>query len=455
MHQIPETLEKVLKLSRADDCIAIAYESSTANIRWANNSSTTNGVSTNAQLYVISIIDKRVGVVGKSYFADERLEEIVRESEKACDGKPQAEDYLPLLQYTRGDEEWNETHEPTGIEVFEEFAPNLARLFEKGERSSVKLFGYAEHGSSTLHLATSGGARRRHSQTNGKVEVNAKTPDFLTSAWSGKTSRTFRDIDLDGIYERLKQRLEWSSTSLSMDPGHYQVLLEPSAVSDMLIYSYWTSSARDADEGRTVFSKPGGGNRIGEQIYDNGVNIYSDPHEPGLEVSPFNVTVGSSSFASIFDNGLPIERTEWARGGVVENLIVPRYWAEKSNANPVPYIDNLIMSGDGFGLEEMIENTERALLVTCLWYIREVDPQTLLLTGLTRDGVFLIENGSVKGAVNNFRYNMSPIAMLAQVAEIGRSELTLAREWGDYFHSAKMPPLRIDNFNMSSVSQAT
>lgn len=99
--------------------------------------------------------------------------------------------------------------------------------------------------------------------------------------------------------------------------------------------------------------------------------------------------------------------------------------------------------------------TGPALLVTCFWYIREVDPRTLLLTGLTRDGVFLVEDGEVKGAVNNFRFNMSPVDLLAQAIEVGASVPTLPREFGDWFRSVKAPPLRVERFNMSSVSAAT
>jgi predicted Zn-dependent protease len=121
-----------------------------------------------------------------------------------------------------------------------------------------------------------------------------------------------------------------------------------------------------------------------------------------------------------------------------------------------PAVDNLIMDGgSGASLASMISSTKRGLLLTCLWYIREVDPQTLLLTGLTRDGVYLVENGEIAGAVNNFRFNESPVGMLGRLAEVGATSKTLPREWGDYFNRAAMPPIRVEGFNMSSVSQAS
>jgi predicted Zn-dependent protease len=454
---IQETLERVVSLSKADACIAVGWESSAANVRWANNTSTTNGVADSSQLYVISIIDKRVGTVGVSYFPDERLETLVRESEAGCEGKPEAEDHMPLVEGHGAAQGWESPHPGGGIEVFGELAPALGQTFARAEADGVELFGYAEHATSTVYLATSSGLRRRHTQLEGRMELNAKTPDFSRSAWVGQGTATFRDVDVPSLYGQLQQRLEWAKTTLELPPGRYQVLLTPSAVADMLVYAYWSSSARDADEGRTVFSRPGGGNRIAERLYPQGITVYSDPHEPGLEVAPFGLTVASSSYASLFDCGQPLQRTAWVEDGVLQALITTRHWAARSGSSRVtPYVGNLVFaSQEGPSLDDMIASTRRALLVTCFWYIRVVDPQTLLLTGLTRDGVYLVEDGEVRGAVNNFRYNMSPVDMLAQAVEVGRAEPTLAREFGDYFRFAKMPPLRVDGFNMSSVSEST
>lgn len=451
---LPATCERVLALSKADDCIAIAWHHSSANLRWALNTSTTNGVGESDELLVISVVGGRVGSVARSYFPEESLESIVRESEAACEGKPPAEDLMPLLEGDGVPGEWSEPPDTTGIGVFGSLAGDLAAAFRRAEEGGYLLFGYAEHAVTTVWLATSAGLRRRHSGAEGKLQVNAKTPDFKSSTWAGRVTTTFGDIDLPAIEDRLRQRLEWSKNVLALPAGHYEVLLEPSCVADMTLEAYWSTSARDADEGRSVFSKPGGGNRLGESIAAPGVTLYSDPAEPGFQVAPFSVATSSSSYSSVFDNGMPAGRIDWIRDGVLSSLVTTRHWAKESGAEPKPFVDNLIFPGDGPGLEEMIASTKRALLVTCLWYIREVDPQTLLLTGLTRDGVFLVEDGEVKGAVNNFRFNMSPVDMLAQTTEIGRSESTLARELGDYFTFAKMPPIRVTNFHMSSVSES-
>jgi predicted Zn-dependent protease len=226
-----------------------------------------------------------------------------------------------------------------------------------------------------------------------------------------------------------------------------------------MIYLYWSAGAKDAADGRTVFSKAGGGTRVGEQLSTYPITLSSDPLAAGLRCPPFVIAHASGSDSSVFDNGLPLRSTAWIQDGSLAALHSSRHSAALAGLPVAPAIDNLILaiptSGAGAPtLAEMIASTGRALLLTCLWYIREVDPQVLLLTGLTRDGVYLVEDGEVVGAVNNFRFNESPVGMLGRLLEVGATVPTLPREWGDYFNRAAMPPLRVEGFNMSSVSQA-
>ncbi len=203
-----------------------------------------------------------------------------------------------------------------------------------------------------------------------------------------------------------------------------------------------------------MFSKPGGGTRVGETLSELPLSLRSDPNEPGLESAPFVVAHTSGDDSSVFDNGLPLTATDWMRDGRLEHLVTTRHSAGLTGLPVAPAIGNLILDGGGGrSLEEMVAGTGRGLLLTCLWYIREVDPATLLLTGLTRDGVYLVENGEVTGEVNNFRFNESPVDLLSRATEAGRSEKTLPREWGDWFTRAAMPALRVPDFNMSSVSR--
>ena len=224
-----------------------------------------------------------------------------------------------------------------------------------------------------------------------------------------------------------------------------------------MIYMYWSAGAKDALDGRTVFSKPGGGTRIGEKLAGLPLSLRSDPAAPGLQCAPFVIAHASSRESSVFDNGLPKARTDWIADGTLAALTQTRHTAQLTGQPVTPAIDNLIL--DAPGAERLDRRTgrrtSRGLLLTCLWYIREVDPQTLLLTGLTRDGVYLVENGEVTGAVNNFRFNESPVGMLSRITEVGGTVPTLPREWADYFTRAAMPPVRVEGFNMSSVSKAS
>ncbi|MGQ0520037.1 MAG: metallopeptidase TldD-related protein [Actinomycetota bacterium] len=452
-----ELVERALALSHADQCVVLAWETTTANVRWANNTSTTNGVGRSTRLAVVSVVGRRVGSVSVTSVSAGDLEAVVRRSEEAARTTPEAEDAQPLPEGAGAPPDWDAPVEPAGIERFAELAPALGGAFVQAGEDGIRLFGYAELSSSTCWLATSTGVRRRHTRLDGLLELNAKTPDFARSAWVGQATRTFDGVDVPALYARLAQRLAWSAVTLELPAGHYQALLEPSAAADMLFAAYAAASARDAADGRTVYSRPGGATRVGEPLYPKGVDIWSDPFEPGLEATPFVVATSSSSHGSVFDNGLALARTSWVRDGVLEALVSTRHSAAATGTDPTPWVDNLVLdAGAGPSLDEMIASTTgRALLVTCFWYMREVDPHTLLLTGLTRDGVFLVEDGEVKGAVNNFRFNMSPVDMLAQTVEFGASVPALPREFGDWFRSVRTPPLRVERFNMSSVSRAT
>jgi predicted Zn-dependent protease len=451
---LQDTLDRVLRLSKADACVAIARRIASVNIRWAHNTVTTNGDADDVQLSVISIAGRRVASVTRSDFPPEKLEEIVRESEAACERRPDAADYMPLLEGRGAPGDWNAPPADSDIHVFDPFVPQLRALFDNARRDDIATFGYSEFQTTTTFLATSTGVRQRHTERIGKVEITGKTPDVARSSWVGQVTHDFLDIDLRAMFETLRQRLDWAAQRVEMPAGSYEVLLEPSCAADLAISAYSFMTRRDADEGRSPYSKPGGGTLLGERLFGD-VSFHSNPIEPRIEAMPFHYGVDSGAASSVFDNGLELARTDWVRDGVLQNLIAPRYWASKIGAaTAVPYINNLILDGSGASMGEMIAQTDRALLVTCFWYIRTVDPQSALLTGLTRDGVFLVEGGKVKGAVNNFRWNMSPLAALAQATQIGRCGLALPREHDEFLRS-KAPPLRIERFNMSSVSEAS
>ena len=457
-----EAVERALAAAKSDDCIVIADEGSAANLRWAGNSLTTNGVSRSRQLTVIAISrsgeEARVGVVSRAGVRTDQIADVVAEAEAGAAGAAPAEDAQPLVPaHPASGASWDEPAASTEIGVFSEFAAELGTAFATAASGGRKLYGFAEHQMTSSYLGTSSGLRLRHDQPAGRLELNAKSADLSTSAWAGAGTRDFGDVDVTELEADVAQRLDWAKRPVSLPAGRYETLLPPTAVADLLIYMYWSAGAKDALDGRTVFSKAGGGTRVGEQLASLPLSLYSDPAEAGLQCAPFVMAHASSRESSVFDNGLPAGRTDWVSSGQLGALVQTRHTARLSGLPVTPAIDNLVLTApDAAGsMSDMVSNTSRGLLLTCLWYIREVDPQTLLLTGLTRDGVYLVENGEVTGAVNNFRFNESPVAMLGRITEAGETVPTLPREWGDYFTRAAMAPVRVEGFNMSSVSQAS
>ncbi|MQS40079.1 TldD/PmbA family protein [Streptomyces katsurahamanus] len=453
-----DIVERALELSAADGCVVIADEHSSANLRWAGNALTTNGVTRGRTLTVIATVDgaqgTASGVVSRSAVTAADLEPLVRAAEAAARASEPAEDAQPLVAGVPASAGFTEAPAETSSAVFADFAPALGESFARAGAGGRELYGFASHEMTSTYLGSSTGLRLRHDQPGGTLELNAKSPDGARSAWAGRSTRDFGDVDLGALEAELAQRLEWARRRVELPAGRYETLLPPTAVADLLIYQLWSSTARDAVEGRTVFSRPGGGTRVGETLSPLPLNLRSDPAEPGLQSAPFMIAHASGDDASVFDNGLPLAATDWVRDGKLEHLVTTRHSAALTGLPVAAGTGNLILDGGGDrSLEEMVAATERGLLLTCLWYIREVDPATLLLTGLTRDGVYLVENGEVTGAVNNFRFNESPVDLLSRATEAGRTEKTLPREWGDWFTRAAMPALRVPDFNMSSVSQ--
>ncbi len=368
-----------------------------------------------------------------------------------------AEDAAPLVEdYPHGDD-WSAAPETTGIDVLADFAAGLGEAFRQAAANRRLLFGFAELVVTTTYLGASSGLRRRGVRPTGRLELNAKSADGRASAWVGRATRTFADVDIAAAYAEVSTRLDWAAVQIELPPGAYEVLLPPGPVADLMIYLYWMANARDAAEGRNVFAAGDGRTRIGQTLSPLPLTLRSDPGYPGLETTPFVSEVLSMDETSwTFDLGAPVTATTWIEAGVLTELIRNRAQAARTGLAPTPPPDNLVMDGGGTAsLDEMIAATKRGLLLTCLWYIRDVDPERLLLTGLTRDGVYLIEDGAIVGAVNNFRWNESPVELLGRITEVGAAEITLCREWNDYFNRTVMPPVRVPDFNMSTVSQAS
>jgi predicted Zn-dependent protease len=450
--------------SGADGCIVMVDESSHADVRFALNTTTTNGVTRDRTVTVI-VIDGHaqggtsVGVALQSGTVE--VNEMVAAALADAKGSSPAEDAFALLDPSTAGAVattlYDATPALTDLAALDNVLTGLAPAFASAQANDADIAGFAEHDVATLYLGTSSGIRLAHSQPTSAVQLCALSRDGTGTAWAGSADA---GDDFGQLVDDVWRRLDWGRTRHHLDAGHYEVILPPSAVADMMgCLTFYALGGQDAEDGRTTFSAPDGRTRVGDTLSPTPFTLYSDPTETGIECLPFVAVGSSSSESSVFDNGLPLGRTDWIHQGKLEHLRYHRAGAARSGVPVAPYIDNLVLRSDAPGLtasiDDMVASTERGLLLTCLWYIREVDPITLLMTGLTRDGVYVIENGKVVGGANNFRFNESPVDLLSRATEVSTSVRTLARELGEYLNRAVMPALRIPDFNMSSVSQAS
>jgi predicted Zn-dependent protease len=462
-----EIVERALACAQGNPAHAgtsvIVTEDSGVNLRWAGNTLTTNGVTAGQSVTVATAVRTTagvaVGVLSRRGVGADDVAGLVEDAQRVAAASPPAEDAAELVagEALPG---WEQPAQPSEPQVLGRFAAELGEALEQARSGGRELFGFAEHEVSTTWLGTSSGVRRRHVQPSGTVELTGKSHGRSRSTFTSQATRDFTDVDVARLAADVEQRLGWQERRVEVDAGRYDTVLPPSAVADLVIYLYWSSDARGAHEGRSVFSRRGGGTRVGDQLTDVPLTLSSDPAAPGLECEPFVLTGSSTPFASVFDTGIPVPATRWLDGGTLAALPSTRHTAALTGLPLHPAADNLLLAGassaDSAGdVDDLVRGIRRGLLVTCLWYIREVDPMTLLLTGLTRDGVYLVEDGEVTGAVTNFRFNESPVDMLRRVQVVGRSVPTLSREWGEYFPRTAMPPLLVGDFNMSSLSQAS
>ncbi len=453
-----QLVESALAASKADGCVVIVEDVVDANVRFANNTTTTNGVVRDRRVSVIAIHgggeDARSGVVSESGTGD--IETLVAKAENDAQDSSPAEDASPLEDGGQ-DADFADAPGATDLSIFSSVLSELADAFQAARTDGRVISGFATHEVRTIYLGSSAGTRRRFAQPTGAFELVERSADGSASTWAGIGTKDFSDVSLSALDAKLAQRLSVAKRRVELPAGRYEVIMPADSVADLVLEIDFAASGRDAEDGGTVFSGRDGSTRVGERLTSEPFDLYGDPREPGLECPPFVVATSSGSDSSVFDNGAPVDRVDLLREGSLEHLRYHRAGARRSGVGFTPGIDNLILRlpGADASLDDLIARTERGLLLTCLWYIREVDRSNLLVTGLTRDGVYLVENGEIVGAVNNFRFNESPIDMLGRTIEAGRTERGLSREFHEWANRTAMPPLRVAEFNMSSVSPAS
>lgn len=440
-------------------CVAIVEETHEVDVRFARNTVTTDGVRLDRTVSALVLTaapgTEAAGVARRSGAVDP--EALLAEAKAAM---TPASDASPLLSdgatppETGAHEEFSLDPAGTDLGILEAVVGDLGAAFERAQNASRVLSGFARHTVTTTYLASSTGLRRRHAQPTGSLELVGREDG--ASAWAGAGTVDFQDVQVEELEDQVRRGLGWARRRVEVAPGRHEVVLPPSAVADLMLFVAEAASGRESEDGRTVFSAPGGGTRLGERLSPLPFSLWSDPEEPGLECASFLATGASSADVSVFDNGLPMGRTHWVRDGRLEHLRYHRAAARRSGTEAVGPPDNLVLGLPGAEgtVEDLVAQTERGLLLTCLWYIREVDPRTLLLTGLTRDGVYVIEGGKVVGAAGNFRFNESPVDVLSRATQASSTLRALGREGGIWLNRTAMPALRVPDWNMSTSSKA-
>jgi len=431
-------LKKVIAFSKADECEVGLQGSEGGNIRYARNSVSTSGEISSLGLSVTSSFGKKTGTATINEFDDASLEKVVRRAEELAQLAPENPEHMPLL----GPATFKESKEyiPATAAVTPDVrAEAVAKSIGASKDAKLEAAGFIENTTSFSALLNSKGLFAYDTDTDVTFSVTTRNAEGTGSGYAARGFNDVKKLDTLSATKIAAMKANGSVNAKAIEPGKYTVILEPVAVTYFLENMFRGFDARSADEGRSFMSKPGGGNRIGEKLMDEKVTIYSDPFNEDLPSGTFN------------RDGQPLEKMSWIEKGVVKNLAYSRFWAQKTNKPAIPFGSNFIMEGGTQSVEDMIKSTERGVLVSRLWYIRMVDPQTLLLTGLTRDGTFYIENGQIKHPIKNFRFNESPVIALNNVEALGKPERSISVE---SYRSYLVPPLKIRDFTFSSLSDA-
>jgi predicted Zn-dependent protease len=431
--------EKIVKMSRADAINVTINSGLNTNVRFAANQMSTAGSIVDANVAVQCSFGPKHAVVTTNDLSDEALKRTVEQAERLAKLAPDDPESMPELdpqKYVAVNAWFDAT---ANLTAGDRAKAALSALEPARSAGDVIAAGFLIAGAGMTSIANQKGMFAYFRTTSANYTLTVRTKDGTGSGWAAADHPDWKQIDFAAVAKRAIDKARASRNPQKVEPGRYTVILEAQAVGDLvqLVGNY--TDARTSDEGRSPFVKQGGGNKIGEKIVDNRVTIFSDPANPQLLAQPFD------------GEGFPIARQVWIENGILKQLYYSRFWAKKQGKQATGAPSSLKMSGGSASIEEMIRGTERGILVTRLWYLREVDPRTILYTGLTRDGTFLIENGKISHAAQNFRFNESPLYMLNNLEALGKAERLAGTEQGG---SIVMPSIKVRDFNFTSLSEA-
>ena len=437
--QAQALIEKVVKMSKADDISVNLNSGYQADVRFAANQMSTSGGVVNGQLGIQSAFGKKHAVAVTNDLSDDSLRRAVAQSEALAKLSPDDPETMPAL----GPQTYlpvNGYFDSTANLTPEDRARAALTALEPARKAGdLKAAGFIIVNAGANALGNSKGLFAYNRSTTANYTLTVRTDDGTGSGWAGAEHPDWKQLDFPALSQHAIEKARLSRNPVAVEPGRYTVILEPQAVGDLVSLMAFALAARNADEGRSAFAKQGGGNKIGEKIVDSRVTIFSDPRDPQLLAQPYD------------GQGLPLSRQVWVENGMLKQLFYSRFWAQKQGKQPTGGPSSIKMEGGTTSMDDMIKSTPRGILVTRLWYLRPVDPRTILFTGLTRDGTFLIENGKISKAIKNFRFNESPLFLLSNLEAMSPAVRIAGAEAGG---PIVMPAIKAKDFNFTSLSDA-
>ena len=441
---------KVIGLATFPECHVTIAASEQAYTRFANNGITTASFNLRHTLSIVVTREGRSGSMAVNDFDDASLKNAVKQAEELAAIAPPNPERLPPV----GPQEFKPTKdldEATAAARAPEMIPHVKTIIDAAIKEKMVAAGLIERSLRVTAIANKAGLFGFHRSSDSQLTTTIRMADGSSSGWAGQPSMKLAAIDSAGLAATAIEKCRRWKNPQKLEPGKYTVVLEPTATGDLVRLMAGAFSARESDEGRTFLSKRGGGTRLGEKLFPDFVTLREDPFDPRQPASPWT------------GDYLPTRAITWVDKGVIANLAYDRYWANKMGQQPTPgsggggrggggqrAAGSLIMEGAEASLADLIASVERGLLVTHLWYIRGVNPQTLQQTGLTRDGLFLIENGKITTPVMNMRFLESPVRLLQNTKRLGAAVRVRGLEGGMMI----APALVAADFPLPSISDA-
>lgn len=421
-------LEKVLKCAKADAVVALLHGEDFASTRMSDNVITQNVQRRKTTLHVECAYGQQHGSASTDDLHEDALKNAVERAQAIAKASPADEEHMPLVEaseskkYARVDAFCEQTARSTA----EEKARGLAAAAQKVQAAKLRLSGGLSSGAYFVALANSAGLRAYHAMTD--AGFHATVLGLAGSGWAEQTANRIAEVDVAATAQKALETCRAAQNPKPFEPGRYDVILSPAAIGEMMQFAFWwTLDAKSADEGHTYLR-----GKLGGRVFGENINISSDPADKACPGNPF------------FGDGMAVPRLSWVEDGVLKNLAYSRFWAKKQGKTPTGHPTNLLMKGGERTVEQMIASIKRGLLVNRFWYIRYVDPMRPTLTGMTRDGLFLIEDGKITGPVQQMRFNEDTTEMLKRVEMLGPVER---------IEGMLMPTIKVKDFNFDSATK--